>query len=202
MKKKLRVALADDEPDMREFLKGALGRLGHEVTIVAETGHDLVARCREARPDLVITDIKMPDMDGLRAAREIYRDEPIPIIVVSAHQDPEFVARAEENHIAAYLVKPIKAAHLGPTIAIVMKRFEEFEELRKDASNLRQALDDRKIIERAKGILMKEARLDEASAFRRLQKLASAKSQKLAVVARTIIETSEVLRPDTGENPS
>lgn len=195
MKRKLRIAIADDEPDMREFLQGVLMRLGHEVVTVAETGRQLVESSRSERPDLVITDIKMSDLDGLEAARQIYCDGPVPIIVVSAYHDAEFVARAEQNHIAAYLVKPVKASNLAPAISIVMKKFEEFLEVRKEADNLRQALEDRKVIERAKGILMKEARLDEESAFRRLQKLASSRSQKLAAVARTIIETAEVLRP-------
>ena len=178
MKRKLRVAIADDEPDMRDFLQGVLVRLGHEVVTVAETGRQLVESCRSERPELVITDVKMSDLDGLEAARQIYCDEPVPIIVVSAYHDPEFVERAEQNHIAAYLVKPIKASNFGPAISIVMKKFEEFLEVRKEADNLRQALEDRKVIERAKGILMKEARLDEASAFRRLQKLASSQESE------------------------
>src|SRR5262245_49888395 len=144
MKRKLRVAIADDEPDMRQFLQGALTRLGHDVIVAAETGSRLVDQCRSDRPELVITDIKMPDMDGLEAARQIYGDGPVPIIIVSAYHDPEFVERAEENHIAAYLVKPIKATNLGPAIAIVMKKFEEFLELQKEAANLSQALEDRK----------------------------------------------------------
>ena len=197
MKRKLRVAIADDEPDVRSFLQGALTRLGHDVIAVAETGRQLVEQCRAERPDLVITDVKMPDMDGIEAARRVCREGIVPVIVVSAYHDESFVERAETNHVAAYLVKPIKAASLGPAIALVMKRFEEFEELKKETSDLRQALEDRKVIERAKGILMKEAQLDEAAAFRRLQKLASSKSQKLAAVARTIIETAEVLRPSS-----
>jgi response regulator NasT len=195
MTQKLRIAIADDEPDMRKFLQGALMRLGHEVTVLAATGRELVEHCRADRPDLVITDIKMPDLDGLDAAGQIYRDGLVPIIVVSAHHDPEFIERAEAHHVAAYLVKPIKAAHLGPAISVVLARFEEFRALQREASDLRQALEDRKVIERAKGILMKEAKLDEESAFRRLQQLASKKSQKLAATARAIIEAAEMLRP-------
>jgi AmiR/NasT family two-component response regulator len=195
-KRALRIAIADDEPDMRRFLESVVSRLGHRVVTSAKTGVELVERCRIERPDLVITDIKMPDLDGLEAARRIYKDGPLPIIVVSAFHDEPFVLRAEENHIAAYLVKPIKASNLAPAISIVMRRFDEFLELGKEASDLRQALADRKIIERAKGILMKEAHLDEESAFRRLQKLASARSEKLAAVAQSIIDAAEILRPD------
>lgn len=199
MKRKLRIVVADDEPDMTQFLQASLTRLGHEVVTTVSSGRELVDVCREQRPDLIVTDIRMPDMDGLEAARLLYRDTPVPIIVISAYHDPAVIDRAESSHVGAFLVKPIKAAHLAPTISVVMKRFEEFLELRKETEGLKQALSDRKIIERAKGILMKEARLDEEAAFRRLQKLASSKSQKLAEVAKNIVEAAELLRP-SGES--
>src|SRR2546422_6549782 len=103
MKRKLRIAIADDEADMRQFLQGALTRLGHEVVAMAETGLQLVDSCSLEHPELVITDIKMPDMDGLEAAALINRNAFVPIIIVSAYHDPQFVERAEQNHIAAFL---------------------------------------------------------------------------------------------------
>ena len=103
--------------------------LGHQVVAVAKDGRELVEQCRTAHPDLVITDIKMPDMDGIDAATQIYRNGPIPVILVSAYHDPEFIRRAEADHILAYLVKPIKQADLEPAIAIAMRRFEQFQAL-------------------------------------------------------------------------
>ena len=100
----------------------------------------LVESCRALKPDLVITDIKMPDMDGIDAAARIARDGPVPVILVSAYHDPEFIRRAEADHILAYLVKPIKQADLEPAIALAVRRFEQFQELRKEAADLRQAL--------------------------------------------------------------
>src|SRR5439155_14495080 len=135
--------------------------------------------CRTAGPDLVITDIKMPDMDGIDAAIQIYLERPVPVILVSAFHDAELIARAEADHILGYLVKPIKQADLEPAIALAMRRFEQFEALRKEAAGMKQALEDRKVIEKAKGLLMKKAGLDEADAFRRLQRLASDKNKKL-----------------------
>src|SRR5207249_9203120 len=102
-----------------------------------------------------------------------YQELPVPIILVSAYHDPELIARAEADHILGYLVKPIKQSDLEPTIALAMRRFEQFEALRREAADLRQALEDRKVIERAKGLLMKRGSLDEQEAFRRLPKLAS-----------------------------
>src|SRR5687767_8567802 len=108
----LRIAVADDELDMREFLEEALRNLGHDVIAVVTTGKELIDVCRADRPELVITDIRMPDMDGLDAVAEIYNEEPLPIIVVTAYHDPQLVQRAEERHVLAFLVKPIKEADL------------------------------------------------------------------------------------------
>ncbi len=187
----LRIAVADDEPDMRDYFKKSLSRLGHHVVAVAQTGRELVEKCRTVAPDLVITDIKMPDMDGIDAATEIYSQRAVPVILVSAYHDPTLIERAEADHILGYLVKPIKQADLEPAIGLAMRRFEQFEALRQEAADLRQALEDRKVIERAKGILMKRGMLDEQDAFRRLQKLASEKSRKLIDVARMILVAEE-----------
>lgn len=191
MSRSLRIVVADDEPDMRDWFQTMLPLLGHEVVAVAEDGRDLLEKCREARPDLVITDIKMPDMDGIDAASQIYRDGPIPVIIVSAYHDPGLIERAEADHIMAFLVKPIKQADLEPAIAIATRRFEQFLALQLEAANLRQALEDRKIIERAKGLLMKKASLDEGEAFRRLQRLASDRNKKLVDVAQMLITAEE-----------
>ena len=156
---------------------------------------ELVDRCRELQPDLVITDIKMPDLDGIDAAAEIYRDCPVPVILVSAYHDPELIERAEQDHILAYLVKPIKRADLEPAIAIATQRFAQFKALHTEANSLRQALEDRKVIERAKGILMLRAGLNEPDAFRRLQKLARDQNRKMVDIATMIVTAEKALRP-------
>lgn len=191
MSRSLRIAVADDEADMQDFFRTMLPRLGHSVVAVAKTGGELVEQCQANHPDLVITDIKMPDMDGIEAAGKLYRQSPVPVILVSAYHDAEFIRRAEADHILAYLIKPIKAADLEPAIAIAMRRFEQFQALRKEAADLKQALEDRKTIERAKGILMRKAALDENDAFRRLQKLASDKNKKLIEIAQMILTADE-----------
>jgi response regulator NasT len=158
MNRLLRIAIADDELDMRDYFQQILPLLGHQVISVARNGRELVELCATTRPDLVITDIKMPDMDGIEAAARIYKSAPAPVILVSAYHDPEYIARAEADHVLAYLVKPIKQADLEPAIGIAMRRFEQFQELRKETADLKQALEDRKIIEKAEGVLMKEGR--------------------------------------------
>jgi response regulator NasT len=190
----LRIAVADDEPRMRDYYQDILPRMGHSVVCVADSGRALTQQCASQHPDLVITDIKMPDMDGIDAARDICREEPLPVILVSAYHEPELFRRASEEHILAYLVKPIKQADLEAAIAIATQRFEQFRDLQRESGELRQALEDRKIIERAKGILMKRANLDEEQAFRRLRKLARDQNQKLIDVAQMIIKTDQAFQ--------
>ena len=191
----LRIAVADDEADMRDWFERMLPTLGHQVISVAENGKELVEHCRALRPDLVITDIKMPDMDGIEAAQAICSERPVPIILISAYHDSELIERAEADHVLAYLVKPIGKAALGPAIGLAMRRFEELQALRKEAADLRQTLSDRRVIEQAKGVLMKVTGLDERAAFRRLQELAADKNQKLIDAAQAVLALEKALRP-------
>jgi two-component system, response regulator PdtaR len=199
MNQSLRIGVADDELDMRDYFEKILPLLGHKVVAIAKDGRELVEMCAASRPDLVITDIKMADMDGIEAAARIYKNAPVPVILVSAHHDSEFIRRAEGDYILAYLVKPIKQADLEPAIGIAMRRFKQFDTYRKESSNLKQALEDRKVIEKAKGVLMKKAGLGEHDAFRRLQKLASDKNRKMIEIARIILTAEEALEPARGK---
>ena len=187
MTKSLRIVVADDEPDMHDFSSGCCARCGHQVVAVAENGRELVELCRQVHPDLVITDIKMPEMDGVQPAMEIHRLGPIPVILVSAHHDPELIERAEADSIAAYLVKPIGVNDLPAAITIAVRRFGELQAARQEAADLRQTLTDRKVIEQAKGVLMKVAGVDEKTAHRRLQELAADKNQKLVEAAQAVL---------------
>ena len=191
----LRIAVADDEPEMRDFFEKVLPRFGHQVVAVAENGSQLVNHCRELKPDLVITDIKMPELDGIEASSQICQERPVPVILVSAYHDPALIARAEADHVLAYLVKPIGIADLQPAISIAMRRFAELSALQKECKDLRQALTDRKVIEQAKGMLMKLAGIDEKEAFQRLQTLASEKNLKLIDAAQSLLAVEKALAP-------
>jgi AmiR/NasT family two-component response regulator len=192
----LRIVVADDERDMRDYFHKILPRLGHRVVAAAVNGEQLIDFCRFYRPDLVITDIKMPDMDGIEAATKLYEEMPLPVILVSAYSDAKLIERAEGDHIMAYLVKPIKQTDLEPAIGLARRRFEQFEALRREASDMRQALENRKIIERAKGILMKQWALSEAEAFRHLQCGAMDRRITMVELARSVLTTTQ-----TGELP-
>lgn len=191
----LRIAVADDEPEMRDFFEKVLPRYGHQVVAVAENGAQLVEHCRQLQPDMIITDIKMPELDGIEACGEICKERAIPVILISAFHDPALIARAEADYVLAYLVKPIGLADLQPAIAIAMRRFGELKALQKECSDLRQALSDRKLIERAKGLLVKLAGIDEKDAFQRLQQLASEKNQRLIDAAQAILAVEKAILP-------
>jgi response regulator NasT len=190
MSRSLRIAVAEDERDTREFLQELLTRRGHQVA-TATTGRELVELCRAAEPDVVLTDIRMPDMDGL-AAEEINRHRAVPVILISAYHDAATRERALADHVMAYLVKPIREAELEAALPLAVLRFEHFQALRKEAADLRQALEDRKVIERAKGAVVRRLRVDEAEAFRRLRKLASDHNRRLIEVAQQVLEGEAV----------
>jgi response regulator NasT len=189
---KLRIVVADDEPDVRDYFRTFLPALGHRVVGVARTGTELVQQCRDTKPDLVITDIKMPDMDGIDAAAEVCRDRPLPVILVTAYQELELLERAGAVHVVGYLVKPIKQADLPPAITLAVRRFELIQSLCKETADLRQALEDRKTVERAKGIVMKRLGVNEPEAYRRLNHISRNKNWKLIDMARHVIRGDEV----------
>jgi response regulator NasT len=125
MTQPIRIAVADDEPDMRDFYVRVLPRLGHEVVAVAATGTELLAQCRSAHPDLVITDVRMPDLDGLEAVSQLCENEPVAVLLVTAHPSPELLRRTETGEVLGYLIKPIRLTDLAPAITRAMQRFQE-----------------------------------------------------------------------------
>lgn len=126
MNGKLRIAIADDEADMRHFLCRILTFEGHRVVVVAESGQQLIRECHLEKPDLVITDVKMPDVDGLQAIHEICAEKAVPAIIVSAKSGDEILARASNELVFAFLIKPIKMDDLRPAVWLTMRRFAEF----------------------------------------------------------------------------
>lgn len=198
MSRALRILIADDEESTREYLANILTRLGHQLAGMAGSGRELVEIAQSTAADLIITDIRMTEMDGIDAAVAICRERAVPIILVSAYHDAELIERAGASHVMAYLLKPIRRESLEPAIAIAMRRFAQFEALVREAADLRQALENRKVIERAKGLLMKQTGLDEEEAFRRLQRLASEKNRKLVEIARMVLTAGEAFKPGRG----
>lgn len=193
MKGRTRILIADDDAIRLMSLRAQLEALGMEVVGEATTGRDVVSVARHAEPDLAILDIKMPEMDGIEAARAITAARTIPIILLTAYTDPALVERAAAAGVFAYLVKPVAEEDLLPAVLTARARFGEFQELRKEVATLSEALEARKVIERAKGILMDRLRVSEAEAFRRMQVQSQRENKRLVEIARAVI-TAYALR--------
>ena len=189
----LRILIADDESIRMMSLRKQLVTLGHRVIAEASNGEEAAALAATTQPDLAILDIKMPIMDGIEAAQQITRSRPIPIILLTAYSEAELVERAAQANISAYLMKPVAEEDLLPAITLALIRFRQFEALRREVSDLREALEARKIIERAKGILVRRLDLTEEEAFRRLQKQSQDSNRKLAEVAEAIVMADRLL---------
>jgi len=190
---RLRVLIAEDEKAIAMGLRAQLKALGYEVVAEAANGRQAVALAQEVKPDLAVLDIKMPEMDGIEAAQAITAVRPIPIVLLTAYKEEQLAQKAAQAGIYAYLVKPISKDDLMPAIVLARARFEEFQQLKKEISDLKEALEARKLIERAKGILMERRQLTEAEAFRRLQMMSQNQHMKLADVARAIITAEKML---------
>jgi len=190
----LNILVADSDHGMLDFYKPLLLSLGHEVR-VARSGPHLVAEAREHHPDLVITEIQLPGMDGVAAADEVCRQRPAAIVLVSRSYEPLSVARALTNDcIIACLSKPLDTSALWAALAIAVRRFEQMEALRAAAAEAGKALEDRKLIERAKGAVMQFLGVDEEEAFRRLRKSASNANRKLCEISREILGAAQMFR--------
>jgi len=192
---RLRILVADDEESVRKALAGMCESLGHQVIAQARNGEEAVSLVYEACPDLVLLDIRMPTMAGLEAARTISRHVSVPILIVTAHTDDGFIEEAAEAGVFNYLVKPITGERLGAAISTARARFKDFCHLQQELGDAKQALEARKLIERAKGILMRDMRIGEQEAHRWLKRASSHHNLKLAEVARRVVALD---RPGVG----
>jgi response regulator NasT len=185
----MRILVAEDETIIRLDLKDLLERAGFEVVAEAKDGEEAVALARSAQPDLALMDVKMPRLDGIEAARRILDERPIPIVMLTAYGQQELVARAAEAGVFGYLVKPFREQDLLPAIHTARARHEELQALREEAESLQEALAARKVIERAKGLLMAKEGLTEDEAFSRLRRASQASQRSLKVIAEAVVAT-------------
>jgi len=189
----LRILIADDESIRLLSLRAQLAALGHRVVAEASTGEEAVVLAASTQPDLAILDIKMPLVDGIEAAERITQARPIPIILLTAYSEAQLVERAAQANIAAYLMKPVSEEDLLPALTLALTRFKQFQALHREVVDLREALEARKVIEKAKGILMRRLDLTEEEAFRRLQRQSQEGNRKLAQVAEAIVVADQML---------
>jgi len=182
-----RVIIADDESLIRKDLREMLTNLGYLVVGEVGDGRSAVNLARELQPDAVVMDIKMPDMDGIEAASILTEERIAPVVLLTAYSQRELVERAKDAGVAGYIVKPFHESDLSPAIEVALARFSEFRALEKEVGDLKQALETRKFVDRAKGILMDTQGLTEAEAFRKIQKMSMNTRKPMKEVAEAII---------------
>ena len=187
MMTKLKILLADDEAILRLDLREMLTDAGHEVIGEAANGEEAVKLARELKPEFVIMDVKMPIMDGLTAAKLIAADNIAPVLLLTAYSQQDIVEKASEAGVIAYLVKPIREEQLFPAMEIAQKRFMEMQKLNMELAQLKDSLETRKLLDRAKGILMAAHGMTEQEAYRKMQQFSMAKRISLTALAESII---------------
>jgi response regulator NasT len=189
----IRILIAEDNDLVSLTLEEQLKGLGYDVIGIARNGAEAITLANRLKPDLIMMDIRMPEMEGTEAASRIRDQMPVPIIMLTAYADKETVRKAEAAGALAYLVKPVNENELPPAINIALARFKEIQGLRSQVNELEDSLEARKLIERAKGILMQRLGLNERDAYERLRQRARDKRAKMKDIAQAIIEAEELL---------
>lgn len=196
----MRILIAEDDPVIALALTERVRSLGHEPLGPVGDGAQAVAEATATRPDLYLFDIEMPELDGLEAAAELTaRGLGRPVVVITGIDDRGLIERSVSTGAGAYLTKPVDTRELEAAISLAAARHAELEELQAEVVDTKQALEERKVIERAKGLLMKALGIAEPDAFRRLQLAARERNLRLVDVARAIVEQQDILESPAAE---
>lgn len=184
----IRVVIADDEPITRMDLKEILAEAGYEVVAEAADGFDAVEACKTHTPDLVLMDIKMPLLDGFSAAKIVFEENLADtVIMLTAYSEREFIDEAKNVGVGGYLVKPIDEKSLIPNIELAVARSRDMKRLRKDMQKVSERLENRSVIEKAKGLVMAQEGLNEQDAYDYIRKLSQTKNLSMKRVAEIIL---------------
>ena len=198
----MRILIAEDDPVIGLALSRRVRALGHETVGLAKDGVEAIELAATLTPDLYLFDIDMPRMDGLTAASELaQRGLRRPVVVVTGVEDPDLIERSIASGVSAYLTKPVNDRELNAAIKLAAMRHKEYLDLEAEVSEARQALSDRKLVERAKGLLIDSLSLTEPEAFRRIQQAARRRNLKLVDMARLVLQDADVLTDEpTAQN--
>jgi response regulator NasT len=201
MNRPYQVLIADDEKPVAAGLQAQLEALGYDVIAVVNDGHHAIEVCRRSLPDVVLMDIEMPGLDGLSAARQIVRDPGTPVIILTAHGHANLIDQAVEDGVLYYLLKPVTSPSLHAALQLAVARAREIKTLRDSVNTLELTLRERKLIERAKGILMNRRNLPESEAFRLLQRQSQDRRMPMAKLAESIVQADELLESPSPASP-
>ncbi len=188
-----RVLVIDDHEASRAHLSQILPQCGYEVVGEGATGRSALVFAHTKTPDVVLMAVGLPDIDGIQATQEIMHAKPLPVVIITSHYDEATIERAKSAGVMGYLVKPLRAAELRPTIELAISRFQKFAALQEENSTLKETLEARKIIERAKGLLMEQRKLSEEQAYSLIKKASMNMRKPMADVAQAILVAGGLL---------
>ncbi len=186
-----RVAIIDDDEGLRKVLRGYLEDAGYEVVAEGSDGSEALSICSSTSPDVLLLDIAMTNVDGLSAAAELNTKRPTAIVLITANDDRDTLKKAAEAGVMGYLAKPVREEELIGAVELASSMFGEFSRLKKENDNLKDLIEARKVIERAKGLLMDKEGLTEKEAFIRLRKASMDKRMNMKDIAEVILSTHE-----------
>lgn len=189
----LKAVVAEDEQLTRTIIRARLEKLGHTIVAEAGDGQQAIEAARLHKPDVIIMDIKMPVMDGIEAARTIMNEQPCAILFLSSFNEQEVIEQAGETGALAYLMKPFRKEDLGPALEVAVRRFRQMQNQSKEIDDLKEQLETRKLIERAKGILMDRHHMSEEEAFKRIHFQARNQNKKMREIAQSIITAADLI---------
>lgn len=189
----LKAVIAEDEQLTRTIIRARLEKLGHTVVAEAGDGAQAIEAARIHKPDVIIMDIKMPVMDGIEAARSILSETPCAILFLSSFNEQELVEQATDTGALAYLMKPFRKEDLAPALEMAVRRFRQIKSQQREIDDLKETLETRKIIERAKGILMDRHHMSEEEAFKRIHFQARNQNKKMREIAQSIITAADLI---------
>lgn len=191
----MKILIADDEAVIRIGLRAMLEDAGHQVVGMATNGRAALELAQSAKPDLVILDIKMPEMDGLETARHIMQKNPMPIVMLTAYSQRELVEQAKAAAVFGYLVKPVSEANLGMILELAQTRFKEWKELRQQVKDLQTSLETRDVIDRAKRVLIERDGMSEREAFLKIRRQSRAHRVPMLKIAEGILKEKPKREP-------
>jgi response regulator NasT len=191
--KKVEVMLIDAHSGRSAILEQALSDAGYQITVRTASTDRLLQQVRETGPDVILIDIDLPDRDTLEQLRDVGQNQPRPIVMFAERSDPETTAAALRAGVSAYVVDDLNPRRLKPIMDVAIARFREYQALRRELEETRNRLAERKVIEKAKGLLMVQRNLNEEEAYQTLRKLAMDRNQRIGEVARTVVSLLELL---------
>jgi two-component system, response regulator PdtaR len=194
--RKLKILVAEDESIIRLGLKTMLTSLGHEV-LLAVDGHEALNQFHARSLDLAILDIRMPFTDGLEAAKAMYRHRPVPILILTAFGEQDLIEQAAALPVQGYLIKPVDERDLAAAIEVAVARFEESQASVREGAELRDDLETRKVVDRAKGKLMQQGKTEE-EAYRMIQEVARSRRITMRAAAEELMRKPGGIKPSNG----